>query len=189
MVRNLHLIANRERAKALLVALVRECPQGAPILRTQLYKGYYFSLLMCMHALGAELVDWPVVKMPQGPGVESGEELLGELCAEGVLVMSNESVGPFRGFGYRIADVDAADRYADEFSEPETQAIRDACAYAHSKTAADLTNTTHELSRSWKACEMGHALPIFADLLLDDEPVEEMKSRLEKIADEFKGVF
>jgi hypothetical protein len=58
-----------DRAKRVLVDLIRAAG-GEWRRKTRLYKAYYLAHLFYAEAETGDLTNWPVVKMPYGPGIE-----------------------------------------------------------------------------------------------------------------------
>jgi hypothetical protein len=187
--RNREPLTERDRAKALMVALVAKCGGSTPIERTRLYKGYWIAHLIHMDEHGAILSEWPVVKMPHGPGVERGAELLAELVAAGVLRERQVKRGPFTALAYTVADRKAAKTLLASLRAEELESVHQACAIVRDRTAKQLSDFSHERSRSWKAAKPGHELAIYADLVWDDEESDQLAERLAEAERRLRGVF
>ena len=67
-----------DRAKQVLVELIRAAG-GEWTGKTRLYKAYYLAHFYYAETEPGYLTNWAVVKMPYGPGIECGDELLNEL--------------------------------------------------------------------------------------------------------------
>ena len=66
--------ARAERAQAILLAAVLAAG-GRWKRKTTLWKAFWWAHLECMKELGAELSDYPVVRLPQGPAPDDGDLL------------------------------------------------------------------------------------------------------------------
>ena len=109
--------------------------------------------------------------MPNGPGIDDGDELLAELVSEGFLAKDEEAVGPYVRTDYRLLRQDLP----EGMSEAAIVAIREAVELTKETTAAELSELTHEFSRSWAAAELGDELHVYVDLLTDEEYEASMK--------------
>ncbi len=178
--------ARERRAKAVLVALVRH-HEGERLNRTILYKAFYLAHLVHMHRRGAALTDWPVVKMPRGPGVGRGPQILQALHAEGTLSERPGEWGPYSGFEYSVADRRRAEEYLSELHPAEIESIVEACRMIKDADGAGLSRWSHEVSRAWNKAKDGEELPIYADLS-DDETAKDLGDRLKDAAFHLKNV-
>ena len=98
-----------DRAKQVLVELIRAAG-GEWTGKTRLYKAYYLAHLYYAETEPDYLTNWPVVKMPYGPGIECGDELLNQLVLAGVLVRKHTAVGPYTATAYRLTEKAASRR-------------------------------------------------------------------------------
>ena len=112
------------------------------------------------------LTNWPVVKMPYGPGIECGDELLNELVLSGVLSRKHTAVGPYTATAYRLTGKPCP---GEPLSEQAVRAIEEAVSFVKEKGAAELSDLTHEFSRSWNSALEGQELNIYIDQIPDDE--------------------
>lgn len=174
---------------AILAALIAACDGRKPLMFVQLYKAFYFAHLVHMKEHGAELTGWRVAKMPQGPGVDRGQELIDELVRRGVIRVQEKSVGPYTGRACEIADKKALKHLLALLNDREQATVRTACGLVRDSSAKRLSDLTHQYSRAWNAAKMGGELPIYADLLLDDEQSDELRKRLERAAEDVGAIF
>ena len=73
-------MANRDRAKKVIVEIIRQA--GGELTATaRLYKAFYFAHLYYAETAPGYLSDWPIVKMPTGPGIHSCGGLVLELVS------------------------------------------------------------------------------------------------------------
>lgn len=72
----------------------------------KLFKAFYFAHLYYAKANVDYLTDWPIVRMPNGPGIDKFQPLLNELIHEGILKVSDELEGPYpiRVFVFQASD-------------------------------------------------------------------------------------
>jgi hypothetical protein len=154
-----------DRAKQVLVELIRAAG-GEWTGKTRLYKAYYLAHLYYAETEPGYLTNWPVVKMPYGPGIESGDELLNELVLSGVLARQHAAVGPYTATSYRLTGKPFA---GEALSQQAVRAIEQSVSFVREKGATELSDLTHEFSRSWNSAQEGQELNIYLDLIADDE--------------------
>jgi hypothetical protein len=158
-------LLDTDRAKQVLVELIRAAG-GEWTGKTKLYKAYYLAHLYYAETEPGYLTNWPVVKMPYGPGIECGDELLNELVLCGVLVRQHTLVGPYTATAYRLTGKALP---GGALSQQAVRAIELAVNFVKEKGAAELSDLTHEFSRSWNSAQEGQELNIYVDLISDDE--------------------
>ncbi len=90
-----------DRAKQVLVELIRAAG-GEWTGLTKLYKAFYLAHLYYADSAPGYLTNWPIVRMPNGPGVESGDELLTELVLADIITRQNARIGPYPTTTYRV---------------------------------------------------------------------------------------
>ncbi|HET7229521.1 MAG TPA: hypothetical protein VFJ16_05930 [Longimicrobium sp.] len=131
--------------------------------KVRLHKAFYFAHLFYFGDGKGILTDHPIVRLPQGPFIDHGERLIDELRREGVLTIASAPVGPFQETVYKLEAPRAVD--------PETargRAILRAVELVANRSAAELSELTHEHSISWQNTENGREMDIYLDLLSDD---------------------
>jgi hypothetical protein len=124
--------------------------------------------------------------MPNGPGIDRFDELVAGLTKAGAMSTEPALVGPYRTICYR-----ATGRPFEHGSLPPeaADAVREAVELTADKTAAELTNITHEHSRSWNQAKLGEDLSIYLDLLPEDDSHSAEQRRLAQIKDEVMAVW
>lgn len=153
-----------DRAKLVVAEIVRQSAGDELVGKARLYKAFYFAHLFYALKNVGYLTDWPIVKMPMGPGIGDFDVVVKGLVDNRVLDIGSEHVGPFKAVKYRAI----ADKRAQ--LEPEAiDAIRQAVEFVVDKTGAQLSDITHEFSRSWRDADLGDELSIYMDLLSDDD--------------------
>jgi hypothetical protein len=158
-------IPDMDRAKHVLVELIR-AGGGEWTGKTRLYMAYYLAHLYYAETEPGYLTNWPVVKMPYGPGIECGDELLNELVPSGVLGRKHTAMGPYTATAYRLTGKPLA---GEPLSQEAVCAVEQAVSFVNEKGAAELSELTHEFSRSWNSAQEGQELNIYIDLIPDDE--------------------
>ncbi len=154
-----------DRAKQVLVELIR-ADGGEWTGKTRLYKAYYLAHLYYAENEAGYLTNWPVVKMPYGPGIECGDELLNELVLSGVLARKHTQVGPYTATAYHLTGKQFP---GEALSQQAVRAVEQAVSFVKEKGAVELSDLTHEFSRSWNSAQEGQELNIYVDLIPDDE--------------------
>jgi hypothetical protein len=166
-------------AEDLILEILRDA-DGEWLGRTRLNKAFYFAHLYYAIERPGLLTDWPIVRMPQGPGIDKGDELLAKLVREGYMTVEHFHDGPFPENRYRLTDKARPSRGLPGDAK---SAIEKATIFCQNKTAAELSQITHENSRSWNQAKDGDILDIHIDTISDDE-YERRKvevARLDKI--------
>ena len=155
----------RTNARDVVLELVRDAG-GEWVGKGKLSKAFYFAHLYYADDRPGLLTDWPIVRRPEGPAIHDGDALLGGLVRDGYLAVHLDREGPYPEYRYRLTDK------AAELSPPPgdaREAVRKAAEYALPKSAAELSEITHERSRAWKAGVDGEILNIYVDLIPDEQ--------------------
>lgn len=162
----------KDRAKAILLEIIRQsngCFNGS----TRLYKAFYFAHLYYYRENPDVLSSWPVVHMPEGPGIESGAALISELHSEGLIEIGQRMKGPYTEDVYVLKSASVASPLSPEAIE----AVKKSLQFIKGKSAASLSALLHEKSRTWKAGKLGDELNIYLDLMTESEYQEAMDRR------------
>ncbi|HYV36446.1 MAG TPA: type II toxin-antitoxin system antitoxin SocA domain-containing protein [Gemmataceae bacterium] len=153
------------QAKQVIVELLRAAG-GAWTGKTKLYKAFYLAHLYYAENEPGYLTNWPVVRMPNGPGIDAGDELLEELELTGIIARDAAMVGPYHTSSYRLTGKKLP---AERLAKKALEAIRVAVEFVQTKSATELSDLTHEFSRSWLNARDGQHLNIYIDLIEEDE--------------------
>jgi len=129
-------------------------------------QGFYVAHLLYAEQERGYLTAWPIVRMPFGPGIDCGDELVTELEMSGVLKRKKVPEGPWQSTRYELS---GAGSDGDKLSAAEKRAIKQAVDFVGSKTATELSDLTHEFSRSWIEARDGQPLDIYIDIIPDEE--------------------
>ena len=151
--------------------------------KTRLYKAFYFAHLYYWRDNTRFLTDYPIVRMPHGPGIENGDQLVNDLVSEGRIRVTRQPIGPYTEAVYELAQ-----KFEVDPTDPQYLAVEEATQFVKDRTAAELTELTHEYSRSWQNIQSGDELDIYFDLL-NDEEYERLKARSAEVRQLVKGVF
>jgi len=151
-------------AKDILIEIIRQAG-GVFEGKTRLYKVFYFAHLFYFELSdGRILSEHPIVQMPEGPGIDRGDQLLRELKREKRIQVDSRQTGPYSEMIYRLIgdQPTSLDREA-------RSAIKEACTYVVGRSAQDLSAITHEFSHAWRIASSGEELNIYQDTLSDDQ--------------------
>lgn len=173
-------LERKRRAKQVILEIVRQASEDHGLRgKLKLFKAFYLAHLLYAEDSPGYLTEWPIIRMPNGPGIDNADELFEELLAEGALEIESSR---------RPTDLQAPEVYhwtgkaAPEEPLPEAalQAIREAMTFVRDKSALQLSEWTHELSRSWNFAKDGEQLNIYIDLIPEGEYLTQ-KKRLDNI--------
>ncbi|MGL4550769.1 MAG: hypothetical protein ACRC33_06245 [Gemmataceae bacterium] len=134
--------------------------------KTKLFKAFYFAHVYSAIKRPVPLTDWAIARMPRGPGIHDSDRLFGSLVAAGTLLIERVHVGPYPEFRYRLTDKGKA---VPGLTGEALAAVHDAATFCSSRTASELSQITHEYSRSWNEGADGELLNVAIDAIPDDE--------------------
>lgn len=183
-------MSDRDKAKAVLLEAALVAGRSG-LQRTNHYKVFWLSHLVNLLQTGLHLTNWPIVKMPAGPGVDAGAELLDELQMAGLLTIERQAIGPYISKPAVVPPtaLDAAERVVREhLTSAERESIREAYGSIGSSGAGAASDWSHAVSRSWREASPGSALDVYADLYQDDMEFDELRTRLNSDALEAQRV-
>lgn len=155
--------SSRHAAKELILDIIAAA-HGELRGATRLNKAFYFAHLFYWQKGDGVLTDYPIVRMPNGPGIDEYQTLIAQLAHDGLIEVISKQAGPYPDNTYSLKvsrDVDTA--------SVRGQAIHDAVKLVERKTAAELSEMIHERSRAWQDTPNGRELNIYGDLVEDRE--------------------
>src|SRR5262245_15813426 len=85
--------ANKERAERVILEILRQAGTEG-LGKTKLYKAFWLAHLYFARENPGFLSDWPIVRMPNGAGIDKGEMLLRELVENGQIALEQGQAGP-----------------------------------------------------------------------------------------------
>jgi len=168
---------DKERAKLIIVEIIRQAG-GVLENKTNLFKAFWQAHLEFAKSRPGYLSTWPIARMPNGPGIDNFDLLLGELMAEGVLETDQIQKGEFEAFIFALTGQAPA---GEPLSPEAVEAVKKGVAFVEGKTATQISKVSHELSRSWNEAKDGEELNIYLDLIPDEE-YQEQKAKMEKMS-------
>lgn len=172
----------KEQAKDVL-CMILLAAGGTLKKKVALYKAFYLAHLYFWQNGEGTLTEYPIVRMPQGPGIDDGTTLIQELENEGRIRVEKEPNGPFEEHTFVLTTDYKTDR-----NDPRYLAIDSAVDFVKEKSAAELSEITHQFSRSWQETPNGMELNIYLDLL-DDKEYDAIQKRLKEAEEMINGVF
>jgi hypothetical protein len=155
----------RTTAKHVILQILRD-RDGQWTGKTKLFKTFYFAHLFYATDNPGLLTVWPIARLPEGPGIDQSSKLFAELVEEGLLTIDLIREGPYPEYRYQLTE---KGRNAPLPSLDVQRAIHQATDFCYSKTGAELSQLTHDKSRSWNHGKNGDILDIYIDLIPDDE--------------------
>lgn len=173
---------HKEQAKE-VICLILAAAGGELKKKVALYKAFYYAHLYYWQESEGTLTDYPIVRMPQGPGIDDADRLLAELEAAGRIRIAKEQYGPYHEYSYALAQ-----SYTIDPNDPRYRAVEKAVEFVKDKSAAELSQITHDYSRSWQQTADGEELNIYLDLL-EEEEYAAMRQRLKQAEGMVNRVF
>ena len=173
-----------DKARAERVVLEILCQAGGGLGKTLTYKAFWLAHLYYAENAPGFLTDWPVVRMPRGPGIDRGDTLLRGLHDQGFVELEHKPKGPFTEIHYRLT----GQSIGDPLPELAVEAVRQAVADIKGLTTDEVSNFSHDFSRSWNATPNGQELDIYSDLIPDDE-YEDRQQALDEMRKTYEGLF
>jgi Protein of unknown function (DUF4065) len=178
-------------AKHAILEIIRKS-DGEFTGKTRLHKALYFAHLIYFDLAPGYLTDAEFARMPQGPGIDGGERILHELQDEGLLEFEAFHEGPYPDNRYRLTA--KGKTLPIDLSERASTAIQRAVDFVQPRTAGELSQLTHEYSRSWNLQEkLGGLLDIYIDVIPDDEyqkrqaDIKEMEPAFDEVLRTLEG--
>ncbi len=153
-----------KRAKKIIVELVREAG-GQFFNKTNLFKAFWKAHLAYAANNPGYLSSWPIVRMPNGPGIDDFDLLLSEMLGDGWLTIDEAPVGPYRAMVFSLGP---------SCPPPSLPAAAVAAIHAglkavDGKSATAVSDESHRQSRVWRETNNGEAMDIYLDLMDDAE--------------------
>jgi hypothetical protein len=152
-----------ELAKQIVAEILR-CSGGRVDSKGRLFKVFYYAHLFYAKNNPDYLSDWPIVRMPHGPGIGDAPDLFSSMAQDGTLEIRNTNVGPYPATEFRSKSGDMP-----ALPLAAIDAIREAVAFTKHKTASELSELTHQYSNAWKSGQDGDRLNVCDDLLTEEE--------------------
>lgn len=174
---------DKERAKAIIVEIIRQAG-GRLYDKTNLFKAFWRAHVLYAREHHRDLSQWPIVRMPQGPGIDKFNVLLGELLTEGVVEAEQvEYEGSGRsGFVFHLLN-----ESSQGLPDPEAvECVRIATKAVDGRTSTSVSDESHIESRAWNAARDGQELDITLDAIPEDE-YQRLKAKFASRRQEFEA--
>ncbi len=168
------IASTRDEAKNAILDLIAAAG-GVFHGKVRLHKAFYFAHLFYWRDGTGVLTAHPIVRAPQGPFIDDAERLLDELQRDGFLAMSTAPVGPFEETVYHLSQPRTIAR-----DTPRGRAIFQAVDFVVNRSAAELSDLTHEHSITWQTTENGREMDIYLDLVPSDD-LARMRSQIAEL--------
>src|ERR1700733_1970508 len=94
----------RTKARNVVLELIRCAKDGVWDGKTKLFKAFYFAHLYFAKLQPGILTDWPIARMPQGPGIHMSNLIFEELQREGLLQVEETQEGPYPECRYCLTE-------------------------------------------------------------------------------------
>lgn len=174
----------RDLAKQVILQILKQVP-GNTLGKTRLFKAFWLAHLFYAKNFPGYLSAWKIVRLPHGPGIDRGTELILELKKSGKIEISHEPKGPYTETVCTLVD----QARTPDLPADAVKAIKDACdSVTSTETALQISDWSHEFSRSWNITPNGKELDIYGDLIPDDV-YEERRLRLEELNEVYDNLF
>ena len=177
-------VHDKELAKQVILEIVRQAG-GVLNYKTSLYKAFYHAHLKFAESQVGYLSNWPIVRMPRGPGIDRFDMLLGELLAEAAVESHQIECGDYVGFQFRLGR--GAPR-RNVLPAGAIEAIAHGVEQIAGKSAKQASDDSHAMSRAWREASDGEELNIYTDLL-DAEQYSARKQHSSSIASALREVW
>jgi hypothetical protein len=178
------LLREQDRAALVVYEIVRQ-NGGTFQNKTNLFKAFWKAHLNYTRKHGGYLTGWPIVRMPNGPGIGDFDIVLGKLLSEGLIRCEEATVGQFAAFVFEISK-DSSPPFS--LTANEIEAIREAVQETANKSATSVSKESHDASRTWRDAKDGDELNIYLDLV-PDEQYADRKRQMDATVKELASVW
>ena len=157
--------ARRERAQAVVLAAVLAAG-GRWCRKTTLWKAFWWAHLESMRERGAELTDYPIVRLPQGPAPNDGDVLVNGLVNAGHLHRDTDENPSHPAEIFHVSNADVAQQWVRQvLTQDEISVVERAARKFKDMTARAASEFSHTFSREWRELSNGKWMSIYRDLL------------------------
>jgi len=174
----------KEVAKTIILEIIQQAG-GRLENTTNLFKAFWRAHVNFSESHLAYLSRWPIVRMPQGPGIHHFDVLLGEMMVDGLISTSTVQKGPYSAICFELCG--PFDGASAGLSPSQIEAIKHGVACVVGKTAKQVSAESHKDSRMWNALEDGNEIDVCLDLVSDSEHLRR-KTGLSAISSEIDRV-
>jgi len=174
---------DRDRAKLVILHILEQA--GGSLAKSELFKAFWLAHLFYAKNSAGYLSSWKIIRLPHGPGIDRGDELILQLRDSGDLTLEHEPKGPYQETICKLSRPETLKELPKGASEAIGSAIK---VIKMPDSAAQISEWSHELSRSWSTTPNGNELDIYSDLIPDDVYYER-KLKLEKLNEVYDDLF
>lgn len=155
----------RERAQAVVLAAVLAAG-GRWCRKTTLWKAFWWAHLESMRERGAELTDYPIVRLPQGPAPNDGDVLIAALVQAGHIHRDTDRNPSHPSEIFHVSNTETARQWVQTMLAPDEIAVVERAARKFKDmTARAASDFSHRYSREWRELSNGKSMSIYRDLL------------------------
>lgn len=176
-------IEDRERAKHIVLQILKQA--GGSLGKTKLFKAFWLAHLFYAKNSAGYLSGWKVVRLPHGPGIDKGDELILQLKKSGAVTLDHEPKGPYTETICKLAEQGGLHNLPDEARKAIAAAVK---VIKMHDSASQISEWSHEYSRSWNTTPNGSELDIYSDLIPDDLYYER-KQKLDDLSEVYDDLF
>ncbi len=173
----------RDRAKQVILQILRQA--GGSLGKTKLFKAFWLAHLFYAKNSTGYLSGWKIVRLPHGPGIDKGDELIFQLKRSGDIALDHEPKGPYTETVCKIVGQGALKTLPEGALEAIDSAVK--VVQMHD-SVTQISEWSHEVSRSWNTTPNGNELDIYSDLIPDDLYYER-KQKLEELNEVYDDLF
>jgi hypothetical protein len=173
----------RDRAKRVILEILRQA--GGSLGKTKLFKAFWLAHLFYAKNSTGYLSGWKIVRLPHGPGIDNGDELIFQLKKAGNLVLEHQPRGPYTETVCKVVAQDGGQDLAPAAIAAIETAVK---VVEMHDSAAQISEWSHEYSRSWNNTPNGDEQDIYSDLIPDDQYYER-KIRAEELNKVYDDLF
>ncbi len=173
----------KDRAKQIILHILKQA--GGSLGKSKLFKAFWLAHLFYAKNAVGYLSGWKIVRLPHGPGIDKGDDLILHLKRSGDVVLEHEPKGPYTETVCKLVE---QSRLKD-LSEEAVKAIDTAVGVIKlHDSVTQISEWSHEVSRSWNSTPNGAELDIYSDLIPDDVYYER-KLKLEELSKVYDDLF
>jgi hypothetical protein len=159
---------DRELAKEIIVEIVRQAG-GTLDLKTAIFKAFYHAHVRFADTQPGYLSMWPIVRMPNGPGIHRFDRLVLQLVAEKRLAITTFECGHHRAYRFTLGEKVPC---SADLPEGAFEAIAYGVGQVIGKTASQISHESHLMSRAWRDANDGDELNVYLDSLNEADYTE-----------------
>jgi hypothetical protein len=172
-----------DRAKQIILHILRQA--GGSLGKGKLFKAFWLAHLFYAKNSPGYLSDWKIIRLPSGPGIDGGDDLILQLKKSGIIALDHEPKGPYLETICKLVESDGRQDLPTVALEAIASAVK--VVQMHD-SAAQINEWSHEVSRSWNTTPNGSELDIYSDLIPDDVYYER-KRKLEELNEVYDDLF